>query len=158
MEKDVKNNVWEVNFINFVNGLGLECLVGLGKIENPLTKRKEANPKQVRYIIDTLDMLKEKTKGNLKDDEQKMIDELSSYLKMVYVEIQGEKNKEEKIEEKKDDKSKEEKKEEVSKDSKDKEEKKENEEPNKKEVTVESKKVKVEEEEKKDNTEKKDDK
>ncbi len=86
----MKDKVWEVNFINFINGLGLECLVGLGKIENPLTKRKEVNPKQVRYIIDTLDMLKEKTKGNLKDDEQKMIDELSSYLKMVYVEIQDE--------------------------------------------------------------------
>ncbi|MDP8216509.1 MAG: DUF1844 domain-containing protein [Candidatus Kaelpia imicola] len=94
--KDIKDKVWEVNFVNFINGLGLECLVGLGKIENPLTKRKEVNPKQVRYIIDTLDMLKEKTEGNLKDDEQKIIDELSSYLKMVYVEIQGEKDKEKK--------------------------------------------------------------
>jgi hypothetical protein len=98
MEKDIKDKVWEVSFINFINGLGLECLVGLGKIENPLTKRKEVNPKQVRYIIDTLDMLKEKTKGNLKDEEQKMIDELCSYLKMVYVEIQGELSKESKKE------------------------------------------------------------
>ncbi|MDP8253096.1 MAG: DUF1844 domain-containing protein [Candidatus Kaelpia aquatica] len=96
MEENTKEKAWEVNFINFVNGLGLECLVGLGKIENPLTKQKEVNPKQVRYIIDTLDMLKEKTEGNLKDDEQKMINELSSYLKMVYVEIQSEIGKKEK--------------------------------------------------------------
>ncbi len=152
MKEDMKEKIWEVNFINFVNGLGLECLVGLGKIENPLTKRKEVNPKQVRYIIDTLDMLKEKTKGNLKDDEQKMIDELSSYLKMVYVEIENEKKKEDenKVEDKKEDKI--ENKEEQNKESvEDKVEEK-------KEEPVKEEKIESKVEENKDNTESKDDK
>ncbi len=89
MKEDIKDELWEVSFTNFVNGLGLECLVALGKIENPLTKKKEPNFKQVRYIIDTLDMIKEKTKGNLTPDEDKFLDELVVYLKMLYVETQG---------------------------------------------------------------------
>ena len=89
MKEDIKDELWQVNFTNFVNGLGLECLVALGKIENPLTKNKEPNFKQVRYIVDTLDMIKEKTKGNLSSDEEKFLDELVVYLKMLYVETQG---------------------------------------------------------------------
>lgn len=77
---------WEVSFINFINGLGLECLVALGKIENPLTRSKEKNLRQARYIIDTLDMIKNKTKGNLDQEEERQLDELLVYLKMLYVE------------------------------------------------------------------------
>jgi len=89
MKEDIKDELWQVSFTNFVNGLGLECLVALGKIENPLTKNKEPNFRQVRYIVDTLDMIKEKTKGNLTSDEEKFLDELVVYLKMLYVETQG---------------------------------------------------------------------
>ena len=93
MKEDIQD-VWQVNFTNFVNGLGLECLVALGKIENPLTKKKELNFKQVRYIIDTLDMIKEKTKGNLVSDEEKFMEELVAYLKMLYVQNQDQDTKE----------------------------------------------------------------
>ncbi|MDP8234511.1 MAG: DUF1844 domain-containing protein [Candidatus Saelkia tenebricola] len=88
-------DVWQVDFTNFANGLGLECLVALGKIENPLTKKKELNPKQVRYIVDTLDMIKEKTKGNLTSEEEKFLEELVVYLKMLYVQSQDKDTKEE---------------------------------------------------------------
>lgn len=76
----------EVNFTNFVNGLGLECLIALGKLENPFTKKKEKNLQQAKYIIDTLDMLKSKTEGNLLPMEKKNLEELITYLKFSYVE------------------------------------------------------------------------
>jgi len=98
MKEQDKNEIWQVNFTNFINGLGLECLIGLGKLENPLTKKKEPNLQQARYIIDTLDMIKEKTAGNLNQDEQRAIDELTAYLKMLYVESQGAKSSEQKTE------------------------------------------------------------
>ncbi|MDD5614029.1 MAG: DUF1844 domain-containing protein [Candidatus Omnitrophica bacterium] len=89
MKEQDKNDIWQVNFTNFINGLGLECLVGLGKLENPLTKKKEFNHQQAKYIIDILDMIKEKTAGNLNQEEQKAVEELTAYLKMLYVENQG---------------------------------------------------------------------
>ncbi len=89
-------DIWQVNFSNFINSLGLECLVSLGKIENPLSKTKEVNQKQSRYIIDTLDMIKEKTKGNLNADEEKLLEDLSAYLKMLFLEETKNKNKGEK--------------------------------------------------------------
>jgi hypothetical protein len=77
---------FEASFINFVNGLGLECLVALAKIENPLTKKKEKNLKQAKYIIDTLDIIRNKTKGNLVLQEEKTLNEMITYLKFEYVE------------------------------------------------------------------------
>lgn len=83
---EVKDDLWQVNFVNFINGLGLECLVALGKLENPLTKSKEVNLRQARYIIETLDMIREKTRNNLEQEEEKSLEELIVYLKMLYVE------------------------------------------------------------------------
>lgn len=82
----MEEELWQVNFLNFVTGLGLECLVALGKLENPLTKEKKVDSRQARYIIDTLDMIKGKTKGNLNQEEEKSLDELIVYLKMLYLE------------------------------------------------------------------------
>ncbi len=93
MNKENSGNNWEVNFVNFINGLGLECLVALGKLENPITKKKETDFRQARYVIDTLDMLREKTKGNLAEDEQKLLDEMVVYLKMLFVEAKQEEKK-----------------------------------------------------------------
>ncbi|HDM08587.1 MAG TPA: DUF1844 domain-containing protein [Candidatus Omnitrophica bacterium] len=90
MEEKKIPDIWDVNFINFINGLGLECLMALGKLENPVTKKKESDLRQARYVIDTLDMLREKTKGNLAEDEQKILDEMLVYLKMLFVEVNQE--------------------------------------------------------------------
>lgn len=86
MEEKSSQDIWEVNFINFINGLGLECLVALGKLENPFTRKKETDLRQAKYVIDTLDMLREKTRNNLTPDEEKMLEEMVVYLKMLFVE------------------------------------------------------------------------
>lgn len=90
MEEKSSQDIWEVNFINFINGLGLECLVALGKLENPFTRKKETDLRQAKYVIDTLDMLREKTRNNLTPDEEKMLEEMVVYLKMLFVETKQE--------------------------------------------------------------------
>ena len=78
----------EVNFNNFVTSLSLQTLISLGEIENPITSKKEKNFKQTRFLIDTLDMMKEKTKGNLSQEESKIIETVIYELKMKYVETE----------------------------------------------------------------------
>lgn len=74
------------DFILFISGLGMQVMMNLGEIPDPITKQKKANLKQAQYLIDTIEMLKNKTKGNLSNEEEKIVDELLYQLKMKYVE------------------------------------------------------------------------
>ncbi|MBU1998713.1 MAG: DUF1844 domain-containing protein [Candidatus Omnitrophota bacterium] len=75
----------EPNFTFFITTLSLQVLVSLGQMANPATNKKEENFKQAKFLIDTLDMLKTKTKGNLSDDEVKSLESVLYELRMLYV-------------------------------------------------------------------------
>jgi hypothetical protein len=49
-------------FSFFITTLALQAAIALGQLENPVTDKKEENLPQAKFIIDTLDMLKQKTK------------------------------------------------------------------------------------------------
>ena len=72
------------------------AMQGLGKIADP-TGQVNRNLEYVSQTIDLMAMLKEKTKGNISDDMEKMLDGMLSELRINYVD---EKNKApEKVEE-----------------------------------------------------------
>lgn len=58
----------------------------LGKTPNPVTNKKEVNLQLGKLIIDTLEMLKTKTKGNLNSNEIAILENVLSSLKMTYIE------------------------------------------------------------------------
>ncbi len=76
----------EVDFSNFVTSLGLQSMIFLGEIPNPITQKKEENLQQAKFIIDTLVMLREKTQGNLNADETNLLDNFIYELQMKFVE------------------------------------------------------------------------
>lgn len=57
----------------------------LGKLMNPVTQKVERDLQQARMSIDMLAMLKEKTKGNLTDEETHLLDHLLFELRMNYI-------------------------------------------------------------------------
>ncbi len=61
------------------------ALMSMGKLENPVTEKMEKNLEYAKIAIDTLDMLLEKTKGNLSDYEDKFLNETLKELKLNYV-------------------------------------------------------------------------
>ncbi len=75
----------EASFSMFLSGLGMQALMCLGEIPNPVTNKKEKNLNQAKYIIDTIGMLKEKTGGNLTGEEANMIDSILYELHRKYV-------------------------------------------------------------------------
>lgn len=75
----------EPSFVLFVSGLATQALIALGEIENPITHRKEKNLAQARFTIDTLNILEEKTKGNLTPDEEKYLTGILYDLRMSYM-------------------------------------------------------------------------
>ncbi|MFC1804688.1 DUF1844 domain-containing protein [Candidatus Omnitrophota bacterium] len=85
----------EADFKFFVTTLALQASVSLGAVANPATNQKEEHPEQAKFMIDTLAMLKEKTKGNLTQEEADLLENVLYELRMQYVAKTGEGKKEE---------------------------------------------------------------
>ncbi|MFH1622441.1 MAG: DUF1844 domain-containing protein [Candidatus Omnitrophota bacterium] len=73
------------NFSFFITTLGIQIAIALGEVPNPVTNKNEENLDQAKYLIDTLDMLKEKTKNNLAKEEQDMLEHLLYDFHMKFV-------------------------------------------------------------------------
>jgi hypothetical protein len=57
----------------------------MGKLKNPISDKIERDLQQAQLSIDILDMLEEKTKGNLSDDESRFLKGVLQELKLNYV-------------------------------------------------------------------------
>ena len=66
--------------------LGTEALVAMGQLPHPVTGKLHPQRNQAQYLIDTIDVLRNKTKGNLTPGEQQLIDSLLHQLRMLFVE------------------------------------------------------------------------
>lgn len=75
----------EASFSFFVSTLALQVSIFLGQIPNPASNKKEKNLGQAKFIIDTLEMLEEKTKNNLNSEESKLLENILYELRIQYV-------------------------------------------------------------------------
>jgi len=57
----------------------------MGKLKNPITDKIERDLQQAQLSIDILDMLAERTKGNLSEDESRLLKGVIQELKLNYV-------------------------------------------------------------------------
>ena len=71
----------------------------LGKLVNPMTNKTELNLEGARMTIDMLEMMQAKSKGNLDEEQEKMMKEILSTVQMNYVETSENPPSEEKAEE-----------------------------------------------------------
>ena len=78
------------SFEMLVTTLATEVLVALGQIPHPVTKKAEIEREHAQYLIDTLDVLRVKTKGNLTEREQQLIDEVLHQVRMVFIAVANE--------------------------------------------------------------------
>jgi hypothetical protein len=74
-----------LDFSGFVFGLGQMALVHMGDLPEPLTGQRAKDLEQARHTIDILDLLEQKTRGNLTPDEAELLRHLLSDLKLRYV-------------------------------------------------------------------------
>jgi len=75
-----------IDFPTFILSLATSAQIHLGAIPNPQTGKAEANLPLAKETIDLLEILKEKTKGNLSSDEERLFEHLLYDLRMMYVE------------------------------------------------------------------------
>ena len=77
-----------VSFSTFIVSLASSAMVHLGETPNPEDGSTSHDLALARNSIDLIAMLKEKTQGNLTDDEKRLVETLLYDLRMRYVEAQ----------------------------------------------------------------------
>jgi hypothetical protein len=77
----------EPSFQTLVSTMVTQALFAMGAIPDPNTGQRVAHLDLARHHIDMLGVLEEKTKGNLEEDEQKMLSNALYELRMQYTEL-----------------------------------------------------------------------
>jgi len=70
-----------------ITTLVTEAMISLGQIPHPHSGESVFHPQQAKYLIDTIEVLREKTQGNVTPDETEMMDQLLHQLRMAYVQL-----------------------------------------------------------------------
>ncbi len=77
-----------LDFTTFALSLGSTALIQMGAAPNPETNETKKDLAAARQTIDLLGLLKEKTRGNLTEDEARFFDALLYDLRVKFVEAQ----------------------------------------------------------------------
>lgn len=75
----------EIDFATFAMSLATSALVHLGEVKHPERPDAPANLPLAKQTIDILGMLEQKTRGNLSQEEAKLLENVLIDLRMKYV-------------------------------------------------------------------------
>jgi uncharacterized protein DUF1844 len=70
-----------------VSTLVTEAMIALGQIPHPATGKTELRPHQAKYLIDTISVISEKTRGNVSIEEEQAFTNLLHQLRMAFVSL-----------------------------------------------------------------------
>jgi hypothetical protein len=78
-----------LDFTTFLFSLSTSVLMNLGVVENPITKKTEKEPAAAKQTIDLIELLKDKTRGNLTAEEARLMDDVLRELRLMYCKAAG---------------------------------------------------------------------
>lgn len=81
----------QMDFSTFVLSLSHSALVHLGDAPSPDSDERTPNLVLARQTIDLLEILSDKTRGNLNGEEERLLEHVLFELRMRYVEVTKEK-------------------------------------------------------------------
>ncbi|MBW1771640.1 MAG: DUF1844 domain-containing protein [Deltaproteobacteria bacterium] len=85
MEEGQRTPLPEVNFSSLILSLSSSALLHIGEIADPYTGEKKKDLALAKHSIDTIALLKEKTEGNLSEEEQKLLESVLTDLRWRYI-------------------------------------------------------------------------
>lgn len=68
-----------------MSSLATEALIAMGQFPHPATGETINRRNQAKYLVDTLELLQEKTAGNLSDEEAAALKDVLHQLRMAFV-------------------------------------------------------------------------
>ncbi len=88
-QEEAESSFPALDFSTFVFSLGTSAMYHFGDFPDPVTKKAERNLEAAKQTIDILGILQDKTKGNLNDEEERLLESLLYELRMRYVRETG---------------------------------------------------------------------
>lgn len=85
MAQQGESDLSTVTFSSFVISLASSAMVHLGETVDPFTGKQDVDLAMARHTIDALGVLEEKTRNNLDEEEQKLLDSLLAELRSKFV-------------------------------------------------------------------------
>jgi hypothetical protein len=76
-----------LDFSSFLMGMASSALIHLGLHQNPETGQSAVDLEQAKQTLDLLGLLREKTRGNLTPDEERLFESLLAELRIRFVEV-----------------------------------------------------------------------
>lgn len=86
-ERKARGPIPRGNIAGLISMLTTQALFALGLLEVKGQEKREPDLELARYNIDMLETLQEKTKGNLTQDEEKVLENTLNELRMGYVAV-----------------------------------------------------------------------
>lgn len=75
----------EASFVELVNLIAMQAAIGLGGMKTPAGESVPPNPAAAKQFISLLEVLQKKTKGNLVEEEEKILNGVLYELQMQFV-------------------------------------------------------------------------
>jgi len=88
MADDAPTALGPVDFSTHILSLASSAMIALGKMPAPDDVDQPLDLEAARHLIDVLGMLEQKTKGNLDEAEQKLLQSLIYDLRVEFVDAQ----------------------------------------------------------------------
>jgi uncharacterized protein DUF1844 len=85
---DTRHPVPPASLATLVTTLATQALHSMGRIDIPGAPKSEPNLDIAKHLIDTVAVLQEKTKGNVTDDEARLLEDALHQLRLAYVQAQ----------------------------------------------------------------------
>ncbi len=77
------------SFSELVNLIVMQAMAGLGLLAGPGGERIPPSLEMAKHFIDLLQVLEDKTKGNLTADEKALLDQVLYEMRMTFVQLAG---------------------------------------------------------------------
>ena len=88
-EDETRGPLPEGNFAALISMLATQALYAMGLLHVRGQEGREPDLEMAKYNIDMLETIEDKTKGNLTEEEQKVLSTTLSELRMGYVRVAG---------------------------------------------------------------------
>lgn len=75
------------SFGMLVSMLASDAMISLGQMPNPVTGKMAPRKNQAKYLIDTIEMLCETTRGNVPAEETSGVEDLLHQLRLAFVQM-----------------------------------------------------------------------
>ncbi|MBK9118213.1 MAG: DUF1844 domain-containing protein [Phycisphaerales bacterium] len=88
-QEEAAQELPDPSFPELLNMIVMQAVAGMGLMATPDGQRMPPNLPIAKHFIDMLQVLEDKTKGNLTDEEKRLLDQVLYEMRMTFVQVAG---------------------------------------------------------------------